>query len=410
MEKNNPIPQIGQAWGADIFPQLSWFKIDKLKQANVMVVGCGALGNEVLKNLVLFGIEHLVIVDFDTIEQSNLTRSIFFDQDDARYNRQKATVVAEKAHKINPELKVLPLYGNICHDIGLGLLRQMDVVVSCVDNRWARYCLNRLCMRANIPWVDGGIDRLEGTARVFIPGKNCYACNLGSEALKDMSYRLSCYSVIKRNEQSGRVPTTPIIASIIGAVEAQEAIKLLHDDKLKNGELTSLCGKMFYYEGQHLTSRIVDFIGYDSECPAHEQWNPIEKTLITTSWEIGDLLKYLSEIFDCRKIEIILRNHCFVDYLTIRKDERKIAAMLPDYAIERFIEEDKTLNHFPLSAFYQHEIKTIDSSFLYKKLTLKQLGFPAWDILHVNTEKGNRYVELADELNYSEFLFQNKKA
>lgn len=155
-------------------------------------------------------------------------------------------------------------------------------------------------MRAGIPWVDGGIDGLEGTARVFIPGKNCYACNLGPEALKDLSYRLSCSSTIRRNEQAGRVPTTPVIASIIGAVEAQEAIKLLHPDELKHEELTSLCGKMFYYEGQHLTSRIVEFKGYDDECPVHEQWKPIEKINLTTALPIEDVLTCLSEHLGCK--------------------------------------------------------------------------------------------------------------
>ena len=207
MKENDPIPTLAPTWGADVFPLLSWFRQERLKQANVMVVGCGALGNEVLKNLALFGVEHLVIVDFDTIEPSNLTRSILFSRADAETRRHKATVAAERLRDINPAIHVLPLVGDICHDVGLGLLRRMDVVVGCVDNRWARYCLNRLCMRAGVPWVDGGIDGLEGTARVFVPGKNCYACNLGPEALKDLSYRLSCSAAIRRNEEAGRGPT-----------------------------------------------------------------------------------------------------------------------------------------------------------------------------------------------------------
>ena len=254
MENESAIPVIAPAWGEEVLSQLSWFKLDRLKQANVMVVGCGALGNEVLKNLVLFGVGHLVIVDFDVVESTNLTRSVLFRREDAETGRPKVLVAADRLREINPSVHILPLQGDICHDIGLGLLRQMDVVVGCVDNRWARYCLNRLCMRAGVPWVDGGIDGLEGTARVFMPGKNCYACNLGPEALKDLSYRISCSTAIRRNEQAGRVPTTPVIASIIGAVEAQEAVKLLHSEELARGELTSLCGKMFYYEGQHLAA------------------------------------------------------------------------------------------------------------------------------------------------------------
>lgn len=404
MGKETPTPTQLPAWGADMFSQLSWFQLDKLKQANVMVVGCGALGNEVLKNLALFGIEHIVIVDFDTIEPSNLTRSILFSQDDAQARRHKATVAANRLRTINPAIQVLPLTGDIGHDVGLGLLRRMDVVVGCVDNRWARYCLNRMCMRVQIPWVDGGIDGLEGTARVFMPGKNCYACNLGPEALKDLSYRLSCSSAIRRNEQAGRVPTTPVIASVIGAIEAQEAVKLLHPEELAQGKLTSLCGKMFYYEGQHLAARIVDFTAYDPECPVHEAWEPIEKAAVTTRWRIDEVLAYLSERFGCRKPAILLRDHGFVDYLVVRKDERKVSAMLPDHAIERFVEEEPTLRHLPFHALYQHEIKTIDAHFPYPELTLGQVGIPAWDILHVNTETGSHYMELTDERNDSKYL------
>ena len=410
MKENDPIPTLAPTWGADVFPLLSWFRQERLKQANVMVVGCGALGNEVLKNLALFGVEHLVIVDFDTIEPSNLTRSILFSRADAETRRHKATVAAERLRDINPAIHVLPLVGDICHDVGLGLLRRMDVVVGCVDNRWARYCLNRLCMRAGVPWVDGGIDGLEGTARVFVPGKNCYACNLGPEALKDLSYRLSCSAAIRRNEEAGRVPTTPVIASIIGAVQAQEAVKLLHPDELADGELTSLCGKMLYYEGQHLAARIANFAGYDDDCPVHERWEPVEKADLTTDRPIGEALDSLAGKLGCRDPEIVLRDHCFVDYLTVRKDERRVATLLPDYAIARFLEEEPSLRHLPFHALYQHEIKTVGKDFPYPELTLAQVGIPPWSVLHVRTEDGSRYVELADERNYATFLFQNRQA
>ena len=409
MKENDPIPTLAPTWGADVFPLLSWFKQERLARATVLALGCGALATDVLTTLALFGVGHLVVVDFDTIEPSNLTRSILFSQADAEARRPKATVTAKRIREINPSIQVLPLECDICHDIGLGLLRQMDVVVGCVDNRWARYCLNRLCMRVGVPWVDGGIDGLEGTARVFMPGKNCYACNLGPEALKDMSYRLSCSASIQRNEQANRVPTTPVIASIIGAVEAQEAIKLLHPDELASGELTSLCGKMFYYEGQHLAARIAGFTGYDEECPVHEQWEPIEKADLTTDSPIGEALDNLAGQLGCNDVEIILRDHCFVDYLTIRKDDREVTVMLPDYAIAQFLEEEPTLRHLPFHAFYQHEIKAIDSHFPYRDLTLSQIGIPPGSILHVRTENGNRYVELADERNYSTFLFQSRQ-
>ena len=171
---------------------VSPFRQDMVSAAKVMVVGCGALGNEVLKNLVLMGVRHLVVVDFDTIEADNLTRSVFFTMDDAKAGRKKALVMAERLREMNPETEVQTICGDIAFDVGLGLIRRMDVVIGCVDNRWARYCINRLCMRAGKPWVDGGIDNMEGTARVFMPGENCYACSIGPEGLRDLAYRMPC--------------------------------------------------------------------------------------------------------------------------------------------------------------------------------------------------------------------------
>ena len=65
-------------WGEGVYTLLSWFKMEKVKNARILVAGAGALGNEVIKNLALFGVGHIFVVDFDRIEISNLTRSILF--------------------------------------------------------------------------------------------------------------------------------------------------------------------------------------------------------------------------------------------------------------------------------------------------------------------------------------------
>ena len=227
-------------WGSGVFSLLSWFKADKVKDAKVLVAGAGALGNEVLKNLALFGVGNIYIVDFDTIEYSNLTRSVLFRETYADKGLYKAEIAAQKLKEINPQINVHYICGRLNTNVGLGLYRRMDVVIGCLDSRIARLQLNRLCMRAGVPWIDGAIDNLMGNVKVFKHGISCYECGLTDNAKADISHRLSCAGVARRHEHAGRIPTTPVVASIVGALEVQEAMKLIHKTELEDGQFNSL--------------------------------------------------------------------------------------------------------------------------------------------------------------------------
>lgn len=379
-------------WGADIYPKLSWFKQKKVSSAHVMVVGCGALGNEVIKNLALFGVGNLVLVDFDEVEYSNLTRSILFTADDASTNRYKVEAAAESIKKINPNINVTTIVGDISHNVGLGLIRKMNVVVGCLDNRWARYTLNRLCMRAGVPWVDGGINALEGVAKVFIPGKNCYACTLEPSALTELKKHTSCAVAIKRNIESGRVPTTPVVASIIGAVQAQEAMKLIHKEELASGELTSLCGKMFCYDGASMTVRLVSHQAWDNDCPVHEKWSPVVESPLTNNNTVEELFSWLKEKFSTSDVELVLRNQAFVDFIEDRTTGNKYNIMLPEAEVPTFIENDDELRGIPMGQFYQHTICNINNESQYKGLTLQQLGIPEQDVIYIRGNEKEYYI------------------
>lgn len=370
------------------------FEQQRVSAARIMVVGCGALGNEVLKNLVLLGVKHLVVVDFDIVEMGNLSRSILFVPSDAEKKRLKVDVVAERLKTINPAVEVKTIFGDVAYDVGLGLIRQQDVVIGCVDNRWARYCINRLCMRAGIPWVDGGIEELDGTARVFMPGENCYACSLGPEGLKDLARRMPCSGIIRRHEVVGSVPTTSIVASVIGAVQVQEAIKLLHKEAMENGELTSLCGKMFCYDGQHLTTRLVDFKAYDDDCAVHDMWIPIQQSTIKHEMNVSAAIAMLHEELFAQSVSICLENDCFVDYVEERSNDQRTFVMCAGRAVESVIERDEHLKGVLLSGLYQHEYHMIDSTFPYPQMTLDQLGIPECDILHVVSDDKDYYLEI----------------
>ncbi len=353
---------------------------DILRDARVMVVGCGALGNEVLKNLALCGVGHVVCVDFDRVEVGNLSRSVLFRQKDADDGRLKVEVVRERLLELNPELDVRTFNGDIVYDIGLGIIRSMDVVVSCVDSRWARFIINRHCIRMNRPWVDGGIAVAEGTARVFLPGRNCYACSLDPELLGTLKRRLSCPNVVRMMERSGSAPTSSLTASVIGAVQAQEAIKVLCGD-------TSSCGRMFHYDGDTLTCGTAEFAAYDDCCPEHEVWEPVEQSPFDEDCTLSDFFASFPD--GGKGVSILLREDRFVDYVARRSDGEKHIVMKPARQVAESLQEGALPEEF-----YQNEFRTVDEKFPYPNLTFRELGIPCGDVIHVRSAGKDRFFEL----------------
>ena len=223
------------------FEFISWWEREKVENAKIMVVGAGALGNEVIKNLVLMGIGNIFIVDFDEIELANLSRSVLFRESDT--GRKKAEVAAARAKEINPNVHVQYFHGDVTSALGLGIFRRMDVIIGCLDNREARLAVNRFAYWINKPWVDGAIQEFLGLARVFVPGEGaCFECSLTEQARRDLAIRYSCPLLARENVLLGKVPTTPTIASIIAGIQAQEALKLLHDKPVKPGSVMHFNG------------------------------------------------------------------------------------------------------------------------------------------------------------------------
>jgi adenylyltransferase/sulfurtransferase len=391
-------------WGEDVYPLLSWFETRKVREARIMVVGVGALGNEALKNLALFGVGCLVIVDFDTIEYGNLTRSILFRPEDADKGYCKADVAAQRLKTINPAIQTFPVCANLLHT-GLGLYRRVDAVIGCVDSLGARIALNRLCHRAGKTWIDGGIGELEGQVSVYQPGKNCYECTLTDDEKQDMNSRAPCAGIVTMNEQAGRTATTPVSASIIAAIQVQEAMKIIHPEAVADGRFTTLAGRLFAYEGQHPAADIYDFTAFDRDCLAHEYWNPvIEASELSADTTVAQALTLIEQATATEKPEINMRNDRFVDIIVSRTTNRRFCPMLPESKLGEYIRSNEELSLLQRTeGFYQNAIENIDASFPYPHCTLLQVGIPYFDILQVTTPKGVFYVELTNDKRRYEF-------
>jgi len=242
------------------FSLIGWWDQAKIKNAKVLVVGAGALGNEIIKNLALLGIGNLLVADMDTIENSNLSRSVLYRAADNGCS--KARTAAAGAKDIYPDMNVHYFDGNVVYDLGIGVYRWADIIMGGLDNREARLSINRNCWKVNRSWIDGAIEQINGCARVFVPDGPCYECTMSEMDWQLLNKRRSCNLLTRDEMQSGKTPTTPTISSIIAGIQCQEAIKMLHG-------LETIAGKGFVFNGITNDSYLIDYQRKE-DCYTHD--------------------------------------------------------------------------------------------------------------------------------------------
>lgn len=263
------------------FSLIGWWDQNRIRTARVLVIGAGALGNEIVKNLSLLGFGKLFIADLDKVENSNLSRSVLYREKDN--GSSKAIAAARAAKDIFPDIRVQAFNGNVLYDLGVGVYRWADVVIAGLDNREARLSINRNCRKLGKHWIDGAIEQINGVARVFAPTGPCYECTMSELDWKLLNRRRSCNLLTKDEMQEGKVPTTPTIGSIIAGVQCQEAVKLLHG-------METIAGKGFVFNGISCDSYLVEYTE-NEECYSHETADRVEALPVKASeMRVSDLL------------------------------------------------------------------------------------------------------------------------
>ena len=159
-----------------ILPEVGMAGQKKIRNTRVLCIGAGGLGSPIAMYLAAAGIGKIGIVDFDTVDYSNLQRQILHM--DADVGRPKAQSAKETLNALNPNTEVVIHNTRISSENAFELIRPYDIVVDGTDNFPTRYLTNDACVLLKKPNVYGSIFRFEGQASVFAPhlGGPCYRC------------------------------------------------------------------------------------------------------------------------------------------------------------------------------------------------------------------------------------------
>jgi len=244
----------------DRFRRIEWWEQSKLSAAKILVIGAGALGNEIVKNLALLGAGNIFVADLDVVEESNLSRSILYREHDA--GRPKAEVAVAAAREIYPPLNASHFHGDVIFGLGLGVYRWADLILAGLDNREARLHVNRCCYKVSRPWIDAATEVLQGIVRTFVPEGPCYECTMTTADWEVLKERRGCAGLRLEGVPADRVPTTPITASVIGALQCQEALKLIHG-------MDGLAGKGAVFHGLFNDFYVFPY-QLNEECNSHD--------------------------------------------------------------------------------------------------------------------------------------------
>jgi len=241
-----------------------------VESASCAVLGAGALGNEVVKNLVQLGVREISVVDFDTVVAANLNRCVFFTHEDARLKRNKARAVAREALRINPSAKIIPVEKRV-EELEEGFFSKHAFVFSCLDNLGARLHANALCY-GNSVMIDGGTTGFSGKVQVSVSPGPCLECAISRQDYNLMWKKYSCTGEMLEFVDP-KMPAIATTTSVIAAVQANEFVKLAHkrqsgDERAFAFPALDLTGRYLFYNGLTGESKVFK-LDKRANCPVH---------------------------------------------------------------------------------------------------------------------------------------------
>jgi adenylyltransferase/sulfurtransferase len=191
---------------------------ERIGHGHVVVVGVGALGSAIAHQLVRGGVGTVTLIDGDRVELGNLHRQIMYTENDARDQKLKAEVAAERLRGANSQVRVESVVGHLDAENAADLIRGAHVVVDGTDNLASRYVINDVCLGSGVPWVYGGVAGTHGLVMPVIPGRG------------------PCLRCLFEDPPEHEQPTSTTVGvfgpapAVVGALEAALAMRILVGD------------------------------------------------------------------------------------------------------------------------------------------------------------------------------------
>ena len=230
-----------------LLPQVGVDGQQKLLDSRVLIIGLGGLGSPVAMYLAASGVGHLVIVDHDRVELSNLQRQIVHTTD--AIGLDKVASAQAGLLRLNPDIRITTFNKTLEAEALAEQVKLADAVVDASDNFATRFGLNRLCVEYKKPLISGAVIRLEGqvtTFRADLPGNPCYRC-----LYQDMD------EIAESCSETGVLAPVP---GIIGSIQATETIKVL------TGVGRTLHGRLLVLDAQTMEWHDM-VLRQDPDCP-----------------------------------------------------------------------------------------------------------------------------------------------
>ena len=217
---------------------------NKINEARVLVVGAGGLGCPTLTYLGAAGVGFIRIADFDEVSETNLNRQFFYSSADSGKN--KAMLAREHLLRQNPNIHIETISEKVTKDNVLSLIKDVDIVVDCVDNIATREVLNEACVEKTIPLIEAGVQGYYGFLTILTKEGHCLDC-LGMSGMDD---------------NKGPVGIIGVTAGVLGCMQANECLKIILNIE------SDLTHQVLQYDGLRGTIEYIE-VERDPNCNRH---------------------------------------------------------------------------------------------------------------------------------------------